>query len=180
MRGSKSQPRLVPDTPLPPYAYVTGRFPHPTSDPAGHSFGHPSLTPPPIDPQRWYDSREYLLGCDLFNYGYSWEAHELWESLWQACGRRGAMADFLKGLIKLAAAGVKAREGRSAGVQRHAARARELFERVEREVGDHYLGLDIPWLTATAATLDSHLMSLDDHAAVVILFDFTLLPRASQ
>ena len=30
--------RLVPDEQFPPYSYVTGRFPHPTSDPAGHSF----------------------------------------------------------------------------------------------------------------------------------------------
>jgi len=31
--------RFVPDEPLPPYSYVTGRFPHPTRDPAGHSIG---------------------------------------------------------------------------------------------------------------------------------------------
>src|SRR6185295_8264016 len=100
-------PRLVPDQPLPPYSYVTARFPHPTRDPSGHSFGRVPPAPPPIEPQRWRDSRTYLFACDLFNQGYYWEAHEVWESLWVACGRRGATADFLKGLIKLAAAGVK-------------------------------------------------------------------------
>ena len=34
------------------------------------------------------------------------KSHVAWESLWMACGRKGAVADFLKGLIKLAAAGV--------------------------------------------------------------------------
>jgi hypothetical protein len=55
--------------------------------------------------------RAYLRGIDLFNFGYWWESHEAWEGLWRACGRRGPAADFLKGLIKLAAAGVKASTG---------------------------------------------------------------------
>ncbi|MBI1348759.1 DUF309 domain-containing protein [bacterium] len=64
---------------------------------------------------------------DLFNHGYYWEAHEAWEALWVAVGRSGPVADLLKGLIKLAAAGVKLRAGNAAGVQRHAQRARQLF-----------------------------------------------------
>ena len=94
-------PRLLPDAVLPPYSYVTGRYPHPTRDSAGHSYGH-FLQATPFDPQRWRASREYLLGCELFNHGYYWEAHETWEAAWQACGRHGTVADFLKGLIKLA------------------------------------------------------------------------------
>ena len=31
--------RLVPNEPFPAYSYVTGRYPHPTRDQAGHSFG---------------------------------------------------------------------------------------------------------------------------------------------
>src|SRR6476661_8020059 len=112
--------RLVPDEPLPPYSYVTGLFPHPTRDPLGHSFGNSAPASAPVDPSNWSASRAYLVGCDLFNLGYYWEAHETWEGLWHACGRRGMTADFLKGLIKLAAAGVKAREGRRQGVARHA------------------------------------------------------------
>src|SRR4051812_36882722 len=102
-------PRFAPEQQFPPYSYVTGRFPHPTRDPAGHSYGHAPLAPPPIDPEYWQQSRDYLFACDLFNFGFYWESHEVWESLWQACGRSGPTADFLKGLIKLAAAGVKAR-----------------------------------------------------------------------
>jgi predicted metal-dependent hydrolase len=128
-------PRLVPDEPLPPYTFVPGRTPHPVSDPAGHQFGIPPAPPAPLDPERWHDSRAFLHGIDLFNHGYYWEAHEAWEGLWHACGRRGPVGDLLKGLIRLAAAGVKAREGRPRGVADHAAAAARLFGRVAAALG---------------------------------------------
>jgi hypothetical protein len=171
--------RLLPDEPLPPYSYVTGRFPHPTRDPAGHSFGRPPDEPPPLDPARWHQSRVYLLGCDLFNHGYYWEAHETWEAAWKACGRRGTTADFLKGLIKLAAAGVKAREGRPAGVARHGARAGELFRGVRGAIGGAaYLGLDVEGLTAFAGRLAGGIEPAPPSgAAVEVVFDFLIMPR---
>ena len=97
-------------------------------DPSGHSYGHPPRHPEPIDPEHWDRSRDHLLACDLFNHGYYWEAHEAWESLWHAAGRHGRVANFLKGLIKLAAAYVKAREGNPRGVERHALRSVELLK----------------------------------------------------
>jgi uncharacterized protein len=144
-------PRLVPELPLPPYSYVTRRFPHPMRDPAGHSYGQPGDDPSPLDPEAWQQSRTFRFACDLFNYGYYWEAHETWEALWNACGRRGTTADFLKGLIKLAAAGVKLREGRPAGARRHGRRAAELFRDVREVTGDRrYAGLDLDPLIAFA------------------------------
>ena len=172
-------PRLAPDRRFPPYSYVTGRFPHPTRDPMGHGFGHAPLAPPPIDPESWQQSRDYLFACDLFNYGYYWESHEVWESLWQACGRCGPTADFLKGLIKLAAAGVKAHEGRLAGVKRHATRATELFALVRSAIGrSSFLGLDLDWLISIAKTLESDFVLPPSTVAPVrIVFPFHLLPR---
>ena len=79
------------------------------------------------------DHPDFRFGVDLFNHGYYWEAHEVWEGLWHACGRKGTLADFLKGLIRLAAAGVKAREGNPTGVIRHARRAEELFSHTSNE-----------------------------------------------
>ena len=76
----------------------------------------------------WRNNKAWLWAIDLFNQGFYWEAHEAWEGLWHAAGRRGPTADLLKGLIKLAAAGVKARECRPEGVKLHAARAAELLE----------------------------------------------------
>ena len=182
MSGSRlpdAQVRLVPDARLPPYSYVTGRFPHPTRDPAGHSFGHAPAAPARVDPACWNQSRDYLIGFDLFNGGYYWEAHELWEGLWHACGRHGTTADFLKALIKLAAAGVKAREGRFGGVKRHAARAAELFVAVRTTERD-YLGLDLDWLIGIARGLQSATMPAPGDGPVEIVFDFRLVPSADR
>jgi hypothetical protein len=117
------------EEPLPPYTYTPGATPHPISDPDGHSHGR-TATPAAIDSERLLESPAFRRGVELFRSGYYWEAHEEWESIWHAAGRRGAVADFLKGLIKLAAAGVKAREGNADGVRRHARRAVELLSSV--------------------------------------------------
>jgi hypothetical protein len=143
-----SVPRLVPDEPFPPYTFVPGgRDPHPFSDPAGHSFGKPEPAPAPLDPERWRESRTYLYGLDLFNAGFFWESHVQFEALWKAAGRKGPVADFLKGLIKLASAGVKYCEGKSIGVRTHAGRAAELFRGVGQE---EFLGFRVAELVALA------------------------------
>ena len=86
-----------------------------------------------------YDPR-YMRGIELFNQCEFFEAHEVWEAVWHACGRRGKLADLVKGLIKLAAAGVKAREGSAEGVRRHLLRGAELFEKVDQAIHPN------PWL----------------------------------
>jgi uncharacterized protein len=139
--------RLVPDKRLPPYTFVPGRAPHPKSDPAGHSFGVEDAPDAPLDPERWQKCRPYLYGLDLFNNRFFREAHEQLEGLWLACGRRGVVADFLRALIKLAAAGVKHLEGRPDGVKSHASRAAELWRGVGAEV---FLGLRVADLVRLA------------------------------
>ncbi len=149
-------PRYAPDRPLPPYAHVPGRTPHPVSDPHGHRHGRPPERPAPLDPTRWQESGLYLHGIDLFNHGYGWEAHEAWEALWHAYGRSGPVADALKGLIHLAAAGVKRREGRPRGVTDHARRAAELFRSVAAARGAEeglFLGLPLAGLIELAEAI---------------------------
>jgi hypothetical protein len=114
------RPRLLPDRPFPAYAYLPGRFPHPVRHPDGHSY---KIEQPEVPVEEGLGSEAFLWGMDLFNYGYYWEAHEAWEALWQ-----GAKADprrrlLYKGLILLAASGVKIREGKDKAAKRHAARA---------------------------------------------------------
>jgi hypothetical protein len=138
---------------LPPYTHVPGRTPHPINDPAGHSYGKPPDDSPPPTLTDWRQSASLRHGAELFEAGYYWEAHETWEQAWVAAGRRGTIADFLKGLIKLAAAGVKIYEGQPTGVQRHATRAAELFTAVRQELGDTVLGYSLPKLIALARTL---------------------------
>lgn len=122
--------RYAPQLPFPEYAFVPGKHPHPATDPDGHLYGETPAPVPSIDPANPIESMTFLFGIDLFNAGYYWEAHEAWEQLWVAAGRTGELADFLKGLIKLAAAGVKSREGQRSGVERHARRALQLFQQL--------------------------------------------------
>ncbi len=106
---------------LPPYTHIPGITPHPISGPNGHmrdSADHVDI-----------ESREHQLsvGTHLFNLGFYWEAHEAWEHLWIALGRSGDDADIVKGLIKLAACGVKCLEANPTGAGRHASRAAKLL-----------------------------------------------------
>jgi hypothetical protein len=174
--------RLVPDEPFPPYSYVNGMFPHPIRDPAGHSFGVVPRPYPMPDPKHWRDCRPYLYGLDLFNYGYYWEAHEVWERIWHAAGRAGPVGTFIKGLIKLAAAGVKAREGRPEGVRSHARRTVELFSRVEDQLPREqasYFGLSLARLIELATDLarDPPTSRAPVGAPVEIIFPFVLRPN---
>lgn len=134
---------------MPPYSYVPGGpFPHPTRDPKGHSYA----TAHEMDNVNISDS--IMRGARLFDAGCYWEAHEAWEDAWHALGRNGPQADALRALIKLAAAGVKVREGQPHGVHTHARRAAELFQAVAqatRETG--CLGLDLDKLEARARGL---------------------------
>ena len=140
MSDSVPPRRYGPDDSLPPYSYVPGRFPHPVSDPRGHSFGEPAPEIHSFDPERWASDALYLRGIDLFNHGYYWEAHETWEALWRGCDRASTPGVFLQGLIKIAAAGVKAREGRPEGVRRHARRSLELLGQISAA---RYAGLGV-------------------------------------
>ena len=53
------------------------------------------------------------------------------------------LADVVKALIKLAAAGVKVREGQEHGVRVHARRAAELFASARSAGESHQLGLNL-------------------------------------
>jgi hypothetical protein len=166
--------------PLPPYAYVPGGpWPHPTRSPDGHRFGKPEAPAPPIVDDDWESSPAFLGGVELFNAGYYWEAHEAWESLWHTHGRRGPTAEVLQALIKLAAAGVKAREGRPPGVRTHAARAAALFDRAREAGGRHRLGLDLEEWGDRARRLAEH-PPVDPAPAgtpVSRVFNFRIEPR---
>lgn len=173
--------RFVPAAAFPPYTFVPGRTPHPVRDPAGHLFGQTPELPPPLDPAHWQESRAYLYGVDLFNHGYYWEAHEVWEGLWRAAGRSGRLADFLKGLIKLAAAGVKVRQGQPRGVVSHAAGAATLFRAIAGQLGGEgavYLGFRMRDLLAFAEQIEqlAAAVSGDEDTSVKVVFAFSLCP----
>ena len=93
--------------PLPATAHVPGR-------------GRPDFTPPPdLAPDA-----ALAFGADLYDAGCLWEAHEVWEGLWQGLPREAPAARLLRGWIQVAAAGLKRAAGREAGVVSLVAKAR--------------------------------------------------------
>ncbi|WP_372717957.1 DUF309 domain-containing protein [Novipirellula sp.] len=122
-------PRLS-SRPFPSYAFVPGMHPHPVSGVAGHRYrcDEDAGLQNPLTFHRLH-----CLAIDLLNHGYYWESHEAWETIWKAAGSATTRAAFVKGLIKLAAAGVKARQGSSTGVWRHSERAASLFLTCEQD-----------------------------------------------
>lgn len=144
--------RLLPSTELPSYTYIPGgEYPHPYRDPRGHSYQRKHPAPRPLTPQNWAENRSYLLALDYFNFGYYWESHEEWERLARATGGESLAGKFLRGLVKLSAAGVKVREQSVHGVRRHAASAGEVFADVAAEVGEErFCGLEFTLLQFAA------------------------------
>jgi predicted metal-dependent hydrolase len=64
-----------------------------------------------------------VLGADLHDGGWWWEAHEAWELAWRAWPRESPRARLLQALIQDAAAWLQLERGRPAGVARLLARA---------------------------------------------------------
>jgi hypothetical protein len=174
-----SPPRFT-DVEFPPYSYVPGRFPHPHTDSAGHGFGRDAIPAGPIDPDRWKSCRPYLIGMDLFNHGYYWEAHEAWEQCWHAAGRSGPLAAFFKGLVQLAVVGVKLRQGMPESAAAHARRAAELFQQVREESrASGWMGIDVEALVDKAgrlADLPPEVVA-DEPAPPKVMLPFVLEPR---
>jgi hypothetical protein len=98
--------------------------------------------------EAWRRSPAYLVGWRCYRSGRFWEAHEAWESAWQAARRAGleSQAARLRCLIQVAAAALKLRLGQTAT-------ARVLLARAERNAlaagADPQLGIELEsWLAS--------------------------------
>ena len=99
----------------------------------------------PLTPESWVSNRDFLFGVDLFNAGYFWEAHAIWERLWALEETSPEIRRFLRALIQTAAACLKVRQGQTAG-------ARKLLDRAGLETLDgQKLGCDLRALARDAA-----------------------------
>jgi uncharacterized protein len=94
---------------FPPYAFIPGKHPHPRRDPKGHSYGRPEPAPPAFGPEDWRKSEDYRYALDLYNFGYWWECHEVFEGLWKAVGPKTEQGSCFQALIDLAAGNLKQR-----------------------------------------------------------------------
>ena len=124
---------------LPPYAFIPGKHPHPLKNEKGHMAqeGEPELEP--LDPEHWDKNEDYLYSLDLLNTGYFWESHVWLEALWNAHKRTGPEAELFKALIKIGAAGIKARMGSESPAEGHLERAKELIHKAFELAGNGQL-----------------------------------------
>jgi predicted metal-dependent hydrolase len=102
--------------------------------------------------QNWHQHSEYLWGVDLYNSGFTWEAHEVWESLWRGAADASSMRSFLQGLIQCAAASVKSALADGVASARVAQRAIGRLRAVQQEQGAMYMGVDLAELVAALET----------------------------
>ena len=102
---------------FPAYQCLPGQTPHPRRNPKGHSFGQPEPRPLPFEQDQWSRSEDYLYAVDLYNFAYWWEAHEVFEGFWHACGRQTTAGNFFQALIQFAGAHLKRALGDEAAAQ---------------------------------------------------------------
>jgi len=144
-------PRLT-DTPLPPYRHRPGLTPHPTRDPAGHSYGTSECELPDLNCNPWEQCETFLYAIDLFNASYWWECHEELEGLWNAAGHKSPVGRALQAMIQCAAAHLKVATGGNTGAEHLLANA----ERHVREAAGSNLGIDLQRMLLETTTYVAH------------------------
>lgn len=136
--------------PFPSYRYLPGQAPHPTRDPAGHSYGMADIELDGFDPRNWQKCEEYLYAIDLLNHGYWWEAHESLEAIWFAAGQRETKTGlFIQGLLQIGIGAMKQHMGQTSAAIRL---WRAGLEKIAVPQ-DYYLGIDVHNLQQTVREL---------------------------
>lgn len=128
--------------PFPPYIFIPGVNPHPKKE-GGYRYEQAEPVAEMIDLAHPKKSEFLQHSLDLYNNGYYWESHVYFEALWNAHGRVGSVADFLKAMIKLGAAGVKLSIQQPQQAKEHLIRAQELLTSVMKAEGQKFLGFDL-------------------------------------
>ncbi|HXV59561.1 MAG TPA: DUF309 domain-containing protein [Vicinamibacteria bacterium] len=141
--------RRYTDKPFPPYKHLPGQTAHPERDPGGYRFGKAAASVRALDENGWHRNKDYLYGVDLFNAGYYWEAHAVWEELWRAAPASSRSSRFIQGLIQLAASSLKRTAGREAGAAKLLRSALDKLERVSAD-SPRYMGIELPELLSKA------------------------------
>jgi hypothetical protein len=136
--------RFYPNMPLPKRRFLPGQgMEHPSKNWVAH-FGDATLLLHNTVIDATGQSTAFRYGADCYNEGFYWEAHELWESLWQSVKRKDeTLAAALKALIQFAAANVQLLCQKPNSWDRIAARA----IRTATEAGVHesnFLGINWP------------------------------------
>jgi len=125
---------------FPAYRYLPGRAPHPTRDPAGHSYNTPEYEIEAFNPDSWQSCDTYRYAIDLLNHDYWWEAHEALEAIWFASGQRStATGLFIQGLLQIGVGAMKHHLGQKTAAIRLWQAALDKINIKE----PYFLGLDV-------------------------------------
>ena len=117
---SESAPRFT-DRPMPRYRHVPGETPHPIRSPQGHSYrpgGEEEKSLPDLNYVSGFEHEDFRFGLDLFNEGYWWECHEVFEQFWHASGMGTPAGHVLQAIIQCAAAHLKYATGQTPGAMK--------------------------------------------------------------
>ncbi len=91
---------------MPGSAHVPGRTPHPEDGPLQDVA---RSAPARTEAAAWRENAAYLYGVQLYQAGFFWEAHEVWEPVWMGAVPNSRERALLQGLIQLANACLKLR-----------------------------------------------------------------------
>lgn len=132
------------DIPLPPHRFLPGDATPAEIPPLP---GPPTLVPP----QQWRDCTAYLYGCDLYNHGFWWESHEIWEDLWHQAAdhpQPRLQHAFLQGLIQVAACAIKLEQRKAGGLRSLLSTSEAHLHTVIAHVGGNlFMGIPVKhWL----------------------------------
>ena len=135
--------RLASDIALPAHAHVptTGSVPDLAPLEAAKR-----RTPAVASASDWKTNVAYLYGHDLMHSGYYWEAHEVWEAVWQTARGNSLERLLLQALIQAANAQLKRKMGRPAAAGRLEIETEKLRAELLVRLGgghDSFMGVNI-------------------------------------
>ncbi len=113
---------------------------------------------PRVDPGNWRQIVAYRYGWSLFDAGFYWEAHELWEPVWLACAPNSRERLLLGALIQLANARLKRKMKQHNASTRLVAEANQLLADVigpGASAPPPFMGVDLGGLRQSLAALDN-------------------------
>lgn len=129
----KNKLRYLPEASFPESPYIPGgALAHPDSVVAQDFIA--------LAGHKWKMNKCWLLGVDFFNHGYVWEAHEAWEYVWNAYGRKSEEALFVQAMIFCTAARVKKKQ--NLNYQKSQDKAGQIIAEIDPKVIEHW-GIDI-------------------------------------
>lgn len=102
-------PAAIAALPLPARPFVPGRGPRPEE---GLFIAIADRAPGRTDTASWQANEAWLYGFRLYEEGFFWEAHEVWEPVWMGSAPNSAERHLAQGLIQLANACLKLNMGR--------------------------------------------------------------------